>query len=291
MNFHLCLSLALAFCVPMQALGFALPPRKVNANFSWAKNLRLLTPLKAFSVEYISRTPLIHGGMRLAAGQSTLEVLSADASQQLFYPLGARNGNEMGVVRSQPVRSTTQAEDKYWPNPKQYAGRQIFRHPMGTFLGEGENLRMHFHPSGAQSAEVWSFDVPFKPSGTENPGGRFVFAWARNPARLFVLPPNLRSYYLLEWTEESSPIFMTKCSRSDDAVLVENLKNGLARLTFFKEGISPQGYTIFDFGGEGLRSEVSRVLLIGDFCDDFVVSGNFGIVRVRYPRGFLSAAR
>ena len=233
------------------AAAFALPPKIIESSYQWIPQLKALPQIKARSVEYLSKTPVIHGGLAMKNGR--LLVLSPEFSRLTEY-----SSKPLAAAVERPAETE---QNLFWQSM-----------PLGNFKVQGSKL--HYY-------DVWSVPLGFEPMGVERyQSASALIGWGSYPAELFYFPSDLKYFYKIHWSEDSEPVRFFFCDRFTP-VLVENLKNAFTRMVFFK-GNKPSSYTVFDFSGELRRSDVSAVT--SSSCADFYFAGTFGLVRVQYGR-------
>lgn len=253
-----------------RAHAFSLPPKIVEESFSWEKDLRALPQQRARSVERLSQTPILHGGLVWDEKARRLVVLSPDGQGAQSISTAAASLSDapaayrpLNTAEAQRLFGRLEARGTEW------------RFGPGHFQLEEARLDYLDRPRGTR---LWSVDLGFRPLGVDFvPSRQMLLAWGAYPPRLVLIPSDLRRLYRIAWSPDSEPLRFFACDRYQQ-VLVENLRNGLVRLFFF-QGEKPVSYTIFDFT-PARQSELTAV--VAPSCNEFYFAGSFGLSRVRY---------
>jgi len=281
------LALAYAFLMPMffsvNAQAAALPPRVKLESWSSTERLKNISVRKAVTIEYVTKSPVVHGKFVYQAQNQRLLVLSSDATRVEEY-----KKNSQGTflkTREFPIENSKQLETLF--SVKNEKSLKTYPHEQGVFdWSEFAATFLGYRESFFSKQKLWSLDMGFKPDAVESfSQTKSIFAWGAYPqSKLYVVPASLSLSYNFDWLEDSEPVRLFTCSQLN-SVLAENTSEGLSRFVFFKNHSEPTFYTVFDFVSGAGRSDMTHALSLGTECDHFLISGAFGIVEVRYARG------
>jgi hypothetical protein len=278
-----------AFVIAIDSAGaFPLPPNVISKSYVWSVDLRNLPQRKASLIEVITRNVQVLGGIKYQNSERRLSVLSSGLDSIENYSMSSSRHYSATVTKSPPLSQNSTWLYDFFEKP--LGGLdfnqepQVFR--VGAYHFKTDRQRIHLLSAPRAGVEIWALDFSFEAMGIDLSPTTSITAWTSLPRpQLFFLPHNFAHAYRYEWEPSSQVLRYWECSR-DRQVVVENLENSYARFVFFKGASGPVSHTIFDFSSETIkRSEMSAVVSLGS-CEDFVVAGSFGLIRVRFPHQF-----
>lgn len=128
--------------------------------------------------------------------------------------------------------------------------------------------------------EYWSIAFPWGIDQAEqNLHSKQLMGYSVSQPKLFFLPKSLKKVVEISWEKNSQIVSLQPCD-AYRSLMVENMASGISRFTYFR-GQKPYSYTKFDFTSGKRKSRVFNVLTMG--CSRTLVSGDFGIIEVKYP--------
>jgi hypothetical protein len=236
--------------------------------WSWSQASKTLQVRPARRLETLESQPLMHGLMkRLSDGR--IEYVSPDTTQLVtaFLNPGLTKRSASSITEPRIEERFARADRVLRVNG-QYLSSQK----------QGTHLVLKAGPKES-SQSIWSITLADGPIEWSDSGASLA-GWGRGETPvLYHLQSGWSRLKSLKWDPGTEIVRFLSCDARRQ-ILVENvLGAGITRLVFFRDG-KPEAYTVFDFTGQARRSEATGAE--AKSCNDLLVGGSFGLVRVTY---------